>query len=255
MLLLEDDAGDELPTEAGTLIGALSAHRPRFVFLSACLTAASGERACGGHGDKRPEDKPQRSGVVVAQSLAEALVDGGVPAVLGWDGSVRGHCRNRVRGDLVRQPRRPQDAGRCCGGGPPDPAERAGGCQAPGLASGPVVARSAGRRCDRRRADPTRHDAGDPWREGVPGQAAPASAGGLARDVRRAAAGTAEGIAGVARWRACRRAAARHGPARQIESCGQDRQPAARSQARGGVRALWRARHPGGAARGAAPAP
>ncbi|WP_315781083.1 MULTISPECIES: CHAT domain-containing protein [unclassified Bradyrhizobium] len=76
VLLLEDDSGDPLITEAGVLIGALRAHRPRFVFLSACLTAAGPAQAM-----------PQR-GRLVAQSLAETMVDSGAPAVLGWDGSV-----------------------------------------------------------------------------------------------------------------------------------------------------------------------
>ncbi|MGJ4953772.1 CHAT domain-containing protein, partial [Bradyrhizobium sp. HKCCYLS20291] len=75
VLLLEDDAGDELPTKAATLIETLQAQRPQFVFLSACLTAAG------------PQAKPAR-GRGIAQSLAEAMVDSGVPAVLGWDGSV-----------------------------------------------------------------------------------------------------------------------------------------------------------------------
>ncbi|MGJ4927878.1 CHAT domain-containing protein [Bradyrhizobium sp. HKCCYLS2038] len=75
VLLLEDDAGEELPTNPATLIETLQAHRPQFIFLSACLTAAG------------PQAKPAR-GRGIAQSLAEAMVDSGVPAVLGWDGSV-----------------------------------------------------------------------------------------------------------------------------------------------------------------------
>src|ERR1700740_3444361 len=42
VLLLETPEGEELPTDADQLIGTLRAHRPRLVFLSACLTAAAG---------------------------------------------------------------------------------------------------------------------------------------------------------------------------------------------------------------------
>jgi len=86
--LWEDEVGGILPTEAGALIEALKARRPRFVFLSACLTAAASERRDAWRGDKQAEDKPQGS-VAVAQSLAEALVDGGIPAVLGRGGNYR----------------------------------------------------------------------------------------------------------------------------------------------------------------------
>jgi tetratricopeptide (TPR) repeat protein len=72
VLMLEDEGGGELPTDAGALIAALRAKPPRLVFLSACLTAAGGGARRG----------------VLAQSFAEALVDGGLPATLGWDGSV-----------------------------------------------------------------------------------------------------------------------------------------------------------------------
>ncbi len=77
ILALEDDNGDFLPTEAANLIEALSAQPPRFVFLSACLTASAGKSA-----------STNSSGTAVADSLAESIVDAGLPAVLGWDGSV-----------------------------------------------------------------------------------------------------------------------------------------------------------------------
>jgi len=84
-LMLENPEGEELPTDAGALIAALRAHRPRLVFLSACLTAAAGHEKRGVlPGDK--EAAGPRGGV--AHSLAEALVDAGLPAVLGWNGSV-----------------------------------------------------------------------------------------------------------------------------------------------------------------------
>jgi tetratricopeptide (TPR) repeat protein len=80
-LLLEDEGGDAQPTTAAALIETLRAHRPRFLFLSACLTAASAPVAGG------TTQRPRRRGTL-AQSLAEQMVDSGVPAVLGWDGSV-----------------------------------------------------------------------------------------------------------------------------------------------------------------------
>src|SRR5262249_31338311 len=86
VLLLGTPEGNELPTDANELITALQAHRPRLVFLSACLTAAAGEgRRSGLPGDK-DASASVRGGV--AHSLAEALLNAGLPAVLGWDGSV-----------------------------------------------------------------------------------------------------------------------------------------------------------------------
>jgi len=73
VLMLEDETGEALPTEAGDLIRALRGRPPRLVFLSACLTAVG--------------DQGEASSVL-AQSLVESMVDGGFPAVLGWDGSV-----------------------------------------------------------------------------------------------------------------------------------------------------------------------
>ncbi len=86
VLLLEDLEGEELPTDAGELIGALKAHRPRLAFLSACLTAAAGGESRGGLPGDKESPASVRGGV--AHSLAEALVSAGLPAVLGWDGSV-----------------------------------------------------------------------------------------------------------------------------------------------------------------------
>ena len=78
VLLLEDAKGAAAPTPAAGwrdgsgkyrhgLLDALGTYRPRLLFLSACLTAAAGEAGSG--------------------KAAAALSDG-VPAVLGWDGSV-----------------------------------------------------------------------------------------------------------------------------------------------------------------------
>jgi CHAT domain-containing protein len=49
VLMMETPEGEALPTDADQLIRALRAYRPRFVVLSACLTAAAG-------GEKRSED-------------------------------------------------------------------------------------------------------------------------------------------------------------------------------------------------------
>jgi CHAT domain len=86
VLLLEDTDGEERPTDAGELITALRVHPPRLVFLSACLTAMAGEAKRSGLASDKEAPVGQRGGV--AHSLAEALVDSGLPAVLGWDGSV-----------------------------------------------------------------------------------------------------------------------------------------------------------------------
>ena len=77
VLLLEDDEGEALPTDAGALVRMLGAHRPRVLALSACLSAAAPVQGEGTEG--------------VADSLATALVGAGLPAVLGWEGSVYDH--------------------------------------------------------------------------------------------------------------------------------------------------------------------
>ncbi len=59
VLMLEDTEGEELATDAGELIGALRSHRPRLVFLSACLTAAAAGDAKGGG---LPDDKEASTG-------------------------------------------------------------------------------------------------------------------------------------------------------------------------------------------------
>jgi tetratricopeptide (TPR) repeat protein len=68
-LLLEDEAGDEVKVAAADLAEALQTGLPGVLFLSACLTAA------GTVGEADP--------------LVGAMVRAGLPAVLGWDGSVR----------------------------------------------------------------------------------------------------------------------------------------------------------------------
>ncbi|GEO83021.1 CHAT domain-containing protein [Pararhodospirillum oryzae] len=67
ILALEDDEGNERETGEAELIRLLRPAAPKVVFLSACQSAESDRQA---------------------DSLAAALVDGGLPAVLGWDASV-----------------------------------------------------------------------------------------------------------------------------------------------------------------------
>ncbi|MEU1886336.1 tetratricopeptide repeat protein [Micromonospora rifamycinica] len=89
-LMLEDELGDERPTTAAELVGLLTT-MPRLVFVSACLTATAAD-ATGqlppGPGRRGGPDTPAAGAELVAHSLATALVSAGVPAVLGWDGSV-----------------------------------------------------------------------------------------------------------------------------------------------------------------------
>jgi tetratricopeptide (TPR) repeat protein len=87
VLMMEDETGGGRPTTAGDLTRLLTA-RPRLLFVSACLTATgSGESDGLPPGGGRKGGDP--GGGPAAQSLATALVTAGVPAVIGWDGSVR----------------------------------------------------------------------------------------------------------------------------------------------------------------------
>ena len=63
-----------MPTGADQLIGALRAHRPRLVFLSACLTAAAGEASRGGLPGEKESSAGLRGGV--AHSLARRGASG-----------------------------------------------------------------------------------------------------------------------------------------------------------------------------------
>ena len=87
VLAMEDDEGGPRLTTAADLAGLLTTP-PRLLFVSACLTA-TGADASGhlppGNGNK---GGPGGSGGLVAHSLATGLVAAGIPAVIGWDGSV-----------------------------------------------------------------------------------------------------------------------------------------------------------------------
>ncbi len=72
-LCLETDEGATELASVEHLIGELSTHRPRLLFLSACHTAEGAETGDG-------------TGIV--DSLALALLRAGMPAVMGWDGQV-----------------------------------------------------------------------------------------------------------------------------------------------------------------------
>ncbi|MEW2131958.1 CHAT domain-containing protein [Streptomyces sp. NPDC005435] len=88
VLLMEDDLGNGRPTTAEALVGLLTP-RPRLAFVSACLTATGADVT--GHvpaGAGRRGGPTADPGVSVAHSMATGLVSAGIPAVIGWDGSV-----------------------------------------------------------------------------------------------------------------------------------------------------------------------
>ncbi len=89
VLLMEDDEGGGRPTTAASL-AALLTSTPRLLFVSACLTATGADAPghlppAGGH---KGDPGQGGDGGLVTHSLATALVAAGMPAVLGWDGSV-----------------------------------------------------------------------------------------------------------------------------------------------------------------------
>ncbi|MFE7077208.1 CHAT domain-containing protein, partial [Streptomyces sp. NPDC057620] len=103
VLLMEDDLGAGRPTSADALVGLLTP-RPRLVFVSACLTATGSDVA--GHvpgGPGRRGGPAGEAGVPVAHSMATGLVAAGIPAVIGWDGSVGDQAATRFAEHLYRQ--------------------------------------------------------------------------------------------------------------------------------------------------------
>ncbi|MEV6499322.1 CHAT domain-containing protein [Streptomyces prunicolor] len=103
VLLMEDELGDGLPTSADALVGLLTP-RPRLAFVSACLTATGADvtgHVPGGAGHRGgPAAEP---GVWVAHSMATGLVAAGIPAVIGWEGSVSDQAATRFAERLYRQ--------------------------------------------------------------------------------------------------------------------------------------------------------
>ncbi|WP_245697797.1 CHAT domain-containing protein [Streptomyces phaeochromogenes] len=103
VLLMEDDLGGGYPTSADALVGLLTP-RPRLVFVSACLTATgadvTGHVPAGAGHRGGPAAEP---GVSVAHSMATGLVAAGIPAVIGWDGSVSDQAATRFAEHLYRQ--------------------------------------------------------------------------------------------------------------------------------------------------------
>ncbi|MFD6433774.1 CHAT domain-containing protein [Streptomyces venezuelae] len=103
VLLMEDDLGDGCPTSADALVGLLTP-RPRLAFVSACLTATgadvTGHVPAGAGHRGGPAAEP---GVPVAHSMATGLVAAGIPAVIGWDGSVSDRAATRFAERLYRQ--------------------------------------------------------------------------------------------------------------------------------------------------------
>ncbi|MFJ5561723.1 CHAT domain-containing protein, partial [Streptomyces sp. NPDC093250] len=103
VLLMEDDLGDGRPTSADALVGLLTP-RPRLVFVSACLTATGADVT--GHvpaGAGHRGGQIAEPGVSVAHSMATGLVAAGIPAVIGWDGSVSDQAATRFAERLYRQ--------------------------------------------------------------------------------------------------------------------------------------------------------
>jgi hypothetical protein len=100
---MEDELGDERPTSADALVGLLTP-RPRLAFVSACLTATGADvtgHVPGGAGHRGgPAAEP---GVWVAHSMATGLVTAGIPAVIGWEGSVSDEAATRFAEHLYRQ--------------------------------------------------------------------------------------------------------------------------------------------------------
>ncbi|MEW1577399.1 CHAT domain-containing protein, partial [Streptomyces microflavus] len=103
VLLMEDDLGEGRPTSADELVGLLTP-RPRLAFVSACLTATgadvTGHVPAGAGHRGAPVVEP---GVSVVHSMATGLVAAGIPAVIGWDGSVSDQAATRFAERLYRQ--------------------------------------------------------------------------------------------------------------------------------------------------------
>ncbi|SHM48262.1 CHAT domain-containing protein, partial [Actinacidiphila paucisporea] len=103
VLLMEDDLGDWCPTSADALVGLLTP-RPRLAFVSACLTATGADVAGHIPGSAGHRGGPAAEpGASVAHSMATGLIAAGIPAVIGWDGSVSDRAATRFAEHLYRQ--------------------------------------------------------------------------------------------------------------------------------------------------------
>jgi len=90
VLMMEDEVGGGRPTTAADLVRLLTTG-PRLLVVSACLTATGADASSHlppGESRKGEPGTDTGEGGLVAHSLATALVAAGVPAVIGWDGSV-----------------------------------------------------------------------------------------------------------------------------------------------------------------------
>ncbi|WP_239139847.1 tetratricopeptide repeat protein [Actinoplanes campanulatus] len=94
VLMMENEVGDGLPVTAADLTRRLPI-MPRLMFVSACLTATAADAE--GYLQPGPDHRSTDTAVPgdgpaplvpVAHSLSTGLVTAGVPAVVGWDGSV-----------------------------------------------------------------------------------------------------------------------------------------------------------------------
>jgi tetratricopeptide (TPR) repeat protein len=102
-LMMEDDSGEPLPTTAGRLAELLG-RGPRLVFVSACLTATGADAP-----DDLPPQDGGKDGALASHSLATALVTTGVPAVIGWDGSVDDRAATEFASQLYQRLARRED--------------------------------------------------------------------------------------------------------------------------------------------------
>ena len=88
-LALEDDYGDLLPASAGDLVDAIGdASQLPLLFLSACRTAESSERAPAERAGSHADGSGNAARAPMLAPLVRELIRAGVANVVGWDGSV-----------------------------------------------------------------------------------------------------------------------------------------------------------------------
>ncbi|WP_307798210.1 tetratricopeptide repeat protein [Actinoplanes flavus] len=106
VLMMENEVGDGRPVTAAELVERLSV-MPRLMVVSACLTAtpadATGYLAPGPDHRSTGTEAGAEVVVPVAHSLATELVTAGIPAVVGWDGSVTDGAATRFAQHLYQQ--------------------------------------------------------------------------------------------------------------------------------------------------------